>query len=153
MDKWFIKHLKSQYHYNCVFTTLILYCLHFLKAQFVWVQKKCCHYVKSKGSILVYIFWCILSTVGSNKFPEFFSIKNYWSYLFHEDVVTHQRKLMFSKNYWLRTGFVVVWFISIYMDWANTNTMLLYHQIEIYITIWTWWWWWRRQQQRWQWQQ
>ena len=38
--------------------------------------------------------------------PEWFSI-NYWSYLFHEDVVIHQRTLMFSTNYLVRTGFVV----------------------------------------------
>ena len=30
------------------------------------------------------------------------------SYLFHEDVLINQRTLMFSKNYWFRTGLYLV---------------------------------------------
>ena len=45
--------------------------------------------------------------------------KNYWSYLFYEDVVIYQRTLMFKKNYWVRTGFVVVWYTLIWTYFSN----------------------------------
>ena len=47
----------------------------------------------------------------SKKIPQWFSIQNY---LFYEIVMIHLRTLMFSKNHWVRTGFVVVWYTSIY---------------------------------------
>ena len=49
--------------------------------------------------------------------PDWFSITTIDPIRFYEDVVIHQRTLMFKKNIsWFMTDFVVVWYTSIYNE-------------------------------------